>query len=333
MSQTIACDVQFAPRRLGHANLFVGLLERSMEFYNRICGLEEVRREPGIGAGFLSNGNTHHDLGLMQIGEQPRVGLRGHVQIPKGRGSRAGLNHLGWEVETEKRLVAAYERARAAGIRIHRTTNHQLSHSVYVFDPDGNLNEFYADVIKDWRTIFNPGREDLVSGPWDPDAGTASGEPNYNPRPELARVADAVFHPVRITHAVLVARDFERMRAFYTDVAGLQPVHEGPGGAFVCLRGTSSRYDLALFRAGDGLSPGLHHMAFEVTDERELDEARALLGRAGIEPEVAISNRAKQSLFFRDPDGLGVEMYAPRSGDGGIALAGPNEAGLQPYLV
>ncbi len=38
--------VRFAPRRLGHANLFVGELERSMRFYAEVCGLEEVRREP-----------------------------------------------------------------------------------------------------------------------------------------------------------------------------------------------------------------------------------------------------------------------------------------------
>ncbi|PYN49060.1 MAG: hypothetical protein DMD95_02100 [Candidatus Rokuibacteriota bacterium] len=50
--------VRFHPRRLGHANLFVSDLDRSMRFYNAVCGLEEVRREPAIRIGFLSNGNT-----------------------------------------------------------------------------------------------------------------------------------------------------------------------------------------------------------------------------------------------------------------------------------
>jgi len=36
--------VRFAPRRLGHANIFVGELERSMRFFNQVCGIEEVRR-------------------------------------------------------------------------------------------------------------------------------------------------------------------------------------------------------------------------------------------------------------------------------------------------
>ena len=60
-------QVCFRPRRLGHANLYVSELERSMAFYNQVVGLEEVVREPAIHAGFLSNGNTHHDIGMVEI--------------------------------------------------------------------------------------------------------------------------------------------------------------------------------------------------------------------------------------------------------------------------
>src|SRR5690348_13796323 len=103
----MAQRVSFAPRRLGHANLFVGDLDRSMAFYNGICGLEEVRREPGISAGFLTNGNSHHDIGLMQTMAAARVGREGHVQVPEGRGTRPGLNHFGWEMKNEASLIAA----------------------------------------------------------------------------------------------------------------------------------------------------------------------------------------------------------------------------------
>src|SRR4051812_24150510 len=205
--ETIA--VRFAPRRLGHANIFVGDLERSMRFYTDVCGVEEVRREPGIGAGFLSNGATHHDLGLMQASGGTRIGRDGHVQVSSGRGERAGLNHFGWEMDTEAALVAAWKRAAAAGVAIHRLTDHQLSHSVYLFDPEGNLHEFYADALKDWRTIFNPTREDLISGDWDPTAAAPMQEPNWHAKPEVRRVKGAVFHPISITHAGLAVRDLD----------------------------------------------------------------------------------------------------------------------------
>lgn len=319
----LATTVQIAPRRLGHANLFVGQLERSLEFYNRVCGLEEVRREPGIGAGFLSNGSTHHDIGLIQVGEQARVGLDGHVQVPKGRGTRPGLNHLGWEMETEQQLVDAHRRARAAKAPIHRTTNHQISHSVYMFDPEGNLNEFYADVMKDWRTLFNPFRDDLVSGPWDPDAQPASREANYNPKPEIRRVAGAMFHPVRISHAVLVARELGRLRDFYVDVGGLRLVAETP--QYVCLRGTeTSIYDLTLFQMTDSLRPGLHHVGFELADSTDVENREAALRAAGVPVETTPRYPAKRSVVFRDPDGLGIEMYAvvdPRGLSGSDSLS------------
>ena len=54
----------FQPRRLAHVNLYVADLERSMDFYTRVIGIEEVYRTPLGGGGFVSNGNTHHDVGF-----------------------------------------------------------------------------------------------------------------------------------------------------------------------------------------------------------------------------------------------------------------------------
>jgi catechol 2,3-dioxygenase len=332
MGDKAGAAARFSPRRLGHANLFVTDLDRSMTFYNRVCGLEEVRREPGIAAGFLTNGNTHHDIGLMEVGKEARVGVGGHTQVAESRMKRAGLNHLGWELENEKQLVEAYERAVAAGVEIHRTTDHQISHSVYVFDPEGNLNEFYADAMDDWRTVFNPDREDLISGHWDPLAAPRDTRPRYSPNPDLRQVEGAAFHSLRITHAVLVAKDLERLRRFYEDVGGLTPVSEAPDGAFLCLKGTSARYDLVLFPEREGLAPGLHHVAFEVGDA-DLEPGAEMLKSLGFEAERRFEIESKRSIFVKDPDGIGIEFYTPgaRVGDIDIARAGP--ADQQLYLV
>jgi catechol 2,3-dioxygenase len=322
--------VSFAPRRLGHANLFVGDLDRSMAFYNCICGLEEVRREPGIGPGFLTNGNTHHDIGLMQTMAAARVGREGHVQVPDGRGTRPDLNHFGWEMENEATLIAAYRHAREAGVEIHRTADHQLSHSVYLFDPDGNLHEFYADVVEDWRTIFNPEREDLITSHWDPLAGLGSERRYYPQNPKVAQVPAARFHPDRITHAVLVARDFAAMRSFFIDVAGLVPVGATYDDA-VLLRGQATDgFDLALFRSRDELPPGVHHIAFAVPDEAALIAAEEQ-GREAGDIELILDRPAKRSVFIHDPDGMRIEFYARRRGGRpGVDETAP---ALQPYFV
>ena len=322
--------VRFAPRRLGHANIFVGDLDRSVAFYNRVCGLEEVRREPGIGAGFLTNGNTHHDVGLMQAMTTPRVGRGGHVQVPHGRGSTPGLNHFGWEMESEAVLVAAYRRALEVGVAIHRTADHQLAHSVYLFDPDGNLHEFYADTVEDWRTVFNPEREDLVTGQWEPLAQPATETRYYNEQAQLRSVPGARFPSRRITHAVLVARDFEAMIAFFTDVAGLEQADE-IGTETVLLRARASAdFDLALFRTRDGLPPGMHHIGFEVADEDRLVAAERNREN-DTDIELILDRPDKRSVFVRDPDGIRIEFHAGRAAQRGrIGDAAP---ALWPYLV
>jgi len=332
MSDKTVAAPGFSPRRLTHANLFVTELGRSMAFYNHICGFEEVAREPGISAGFLTNGNTHHDLGLMEIGTETRTGIGGYVQVAESRMKHAGLNHFGWELENEKQLVDAYHRAVAAGVKIHRTTDHQVSHSVYVFDPEGNLNEFYADAMTNWRSVFNPELTDLISSHWDPDSATPSETPKYNSTPDLRRVEDAAFHSLRITHAALVARDIDRLRGFYVDVAGLTPVAESADGDFICLKGTSAAYDLVLLAADDDLTPGLHHVSFEVDDD-DLDRGERALADSGLKVGPRIDNAAKRSLFIKDPDGIGIEFCLPLDRRAAADLAAAGERAMRPYLV
>jgi catechol 2,3-dioxygenase len=336
MSETLerqrAAAVSFGPRRLGHANLFVSALERSMAFYNKVAGLEEVRREPGIAAGFLTNGNTHHDVGMIQVTTEARTGVGGHMQIPRGRGKEPGLNHLGWEMENEAELVAAYRRALEAGVRIHRRANHQISHSIYVFDPDGNLNEFYADALKDWRSIFNPSRDDLVTSEWEVDTiAEPDREPKYDTNPDLRKVPDAVLHPLRIASAVRVARNYPRMVDFYHEVGGLTPRRiQGRPEASV-LAGKLGRPDLVIFPKADGLEAGLHHVTFELALESDIASASDRLRSAGVAIELEIDNEDKRSLFLRDPDGLRLEFCCRRREGIGSFAGQPKH--LAPFYV
>jgi amino acid transporter len=51
-------DKVFKPRRLGHANLWVGDLKRSEDFYHRVCGLTVEFWEPDLVATFLGTGTS-----------------------------------------------------------------------------------------------------------------------------------------------------------------------------------------------------------------------------------------------------------------------------------
>jgi catechol 2,3-dioxygenase len=295
----------FAPRRLGHANLFVGDLETSIGFYSAVGGIELVRREPTIRAAFHSNGNTHHDLGMLQCSGGVRIGIDGYVQPSSRRGHAPGLNHLGWEINSEADLVAAIERAEKAGVKAVSYANHQISHSIYVTDPDGNLHEFYADVVEDWREYFNLEREDLVSEQWN-WAQSAKLPPRHPPEDER-HVADALFHPKRITHCTLVVDQLDDTVDFLRGVGGLDLVASADGVAAV--KGSMSRFDLLLVSAKFGQRKGLHGMSFVVDDPKSIAAGAAAAKAAGYEVTM-VETPSRASAILRDPDGLFVEFYA-----------------------
>ena len=119
----------FSPVRLNHAVLFVSDLERSLDFYTGVFGMEVVAREPRANAAFLRlpRGGNHHDLGLFGVGSGGE---------PKRRGA-LGLYHLAWQLDTVDELVAARAALLEAGA-LGGESSHGATKSLYGADPDGN---------------------------------------------------------------------------------------------------------------------------------------------------------------------------------------------------
>src|SRR5581483_2403596 len=268
-------SANFAPRRLGHVNLWVSELERSIEFYEKICGIEFVRLERDIRIGFHSNGNSHHDIGMVEVSKGvDRFGRDGKLQIPKTRGLKPGLNHLGWEMENEAQLVEAYRRSKQSNVTIHRTVDHLISHSVYTSDPDGNGHEFYADAVKDWRTIYNLEHDDEVTAEWDPESKPASLDANYTESFEVRRVVDAPLHVSHVTDACFATQRFSAMKDFFLQVAGLSVTREGGDRRrSVTFAGTLGRPDLTLTEAGAGDPIGLRSFSFALAEDIDYSDA------------------------------------------------------------
>jgi catechol 2,3-dioxygenase len=298
--QDITKPVFFRPRRLGHANLFVRELERTMDFYKNVVGLEQVYMRLPIRAGFLSNGNTHHDIGVVEYSG------------PAGWKKEPGLNHIGIEVDNERELVEGFRRARAANIEFKRTIDHEIARSLYLNDPDGNSIEIYADTTKNWRTE----RTGLVQNPtykWTPGEPPPSPEPKFHPNPEIRRVEHAIFHPRRTTHVVLVENDYAGAFRHFTDIVGFRPLLGDADTAYCVLAGTCGERSVSLFRARPGRPPGLHHVGLQVVDEADLLESKRRARDAGIEVEVDIDHAARHAIFVRDPDGIRLQFYCDRA--------------------
>lgn len=300
MSDTIA----FRPRRLAHANIWVSDIERSVRFYEQVLGLELVRRERALKMGFHSNGNTHHDVGMIEISRgQDRYGRDGQIQIPKTRGTSVGLNHLGWEMASEREVVEAYKRAKTASDANYRTVDHIISRSVYVPDPDGNMHEFYADALDDWRTVFNLDLEDEVTAGWDPLAAPPSDAHRYPIDPPIRTVADATLHPIRIASATLGTHDLDRLAGFYVDVAGL--TLEAKDKDEARFAGSAGQHDLRLVAVPQGSRTGLLDFSFAVPAGCDLGAAGKALAAKGITAEVSSSHDGT-ALLVTDPDGFRI---------------------------
>lgn len=129
-------------KELGHVVLYVTDLGRMADFYRDTLGFKEIHREWPVA--LFSGGRTHHELLLIEVGGAPRPVNRAHEMRP-------GLYHIGFKIgDGPEAAQRVYRELKEKGVTIVGTTDHGVTHSIYVLDPDGNELELYVDV-GDWR--------------------------------------------------------------------------------------------------------------------------------------------------------------------------------------
>lgn len=121
---------------LGHVVFYVKDLERSLAFYRDLLGFTEAGRIFNGAAAALTSGRTHHELLLIQVGDAP-----GPMT-----GRRRGLYHIGIKIgDSLDELRVAKKELEQAGVEIEGMSDHTVSQSLYLRDPDGNEVELYVD--------------------------------------------------------------------------------------------------------------------------------------------------------------------------------------------
>lgn len=121
-----------------------------------------------------------------------------------------------------------------------------------------------------------------------------------------------------VHHIAIIASDYSRSKQFYTEVLGFQILAEhfrAERNSYKLDLISASDIQLELFSFPDSparvTSPeacGLRHLAFAVED---IDESVRHLAARGIstEPVRIDEYTGKRFCFFRDPDGLPLELY------------------------
>ncbi|MEV7307071.1 VOC family protein [Streptomyces microflavus] len=130
---------------------------------------------------------------------------------------------------------------------------------------------------------------------------------------------------LRTGHIGLNVTDLDRSIAFYHEVFDFEVLGEGKDGdrrwAFL---GRDSRLVVTLWQQSEGsfapALPGLHHLSFQVDTVEEIratEEVLRSLGAGfaydGVVPHGETGTSG--GIFFTDPDGIRLEIYAATGAD------------------
>jgi glyoxylase I family protein len=122
----------------------------------------------------------------------------------------------------------------------------------------------------------------------------------------------------KIHHVAIICSDYQKSKTFYTETLGLTVVAEvyrQERDSYKLDLAVNSMYQIELFsfpyprqRASNPEAAGLRHLAFQVKDvESAVEELRA----KGVEVEAIRFDEftGRKFTFFKDPDGLPLELY------------------------
>ncbi|MCZ6805622.1 MAG: VOC family protein [Deltaproteobacteria bacterium] len=129
-----------------------------------------------------------------------------------------------------------------------------------------------------------------------------------------------------VAHTFLTVSDFDRARAFYSQLLpflGMKPVMD-IAGTYYCVGGRTAFgiREAPEDKRAEGFDQwraGLHHLCFRSRTREDVDEAFEFLKEIGAkivhDPEEAMWAPGYYSVLFEDPDGIRLEVnFVPGKG-------------------
>jgi len=278
----------------GQVSLTVADLENQIAFYQQVLGLQLHWRE-GVTAGLGAGAND-----LLRLTEDSSA----HRQ----RGT-TGLYHFAVLLPNRRELARAIGRLFALKYRNY-PTDHIMTKTTYLDDPEGNGIELYAESPEDgsWSLANGEYITRRADGSLSDGREPLDLEALFKALTEEDRL-DAPMPPeTRIGHVHLHVADLEQAVDFYHGVLGfdLMGIAKPFRMAFVSAGGYHHHIGLNTWQ-GEGAPPpsagalGLRHFSVELPTQNALDEVTARIDQAGIP-----ANQTDQGLLVHDPSQNGV---------------------------
>lgn len=276
-----------AATRLGPVHLTVASLERQVNFYRHAMGFHLHWQEEGR-AGLGAGGED-----LLVLTELP--GAR------RVRGT-TGLYHFAVLVPNRRELARCI--GRLAQLRVPQSpTDHVMTETTYLNDPEGNGIEIYADtpedgtwsiengemITRDKHGVLRSGRD-----PLDLDELFANLQPGD-------RLDQPLVAGTTMGHIHLHVADIDRAMHFYRDVLGFGEQVAASHMGFVSAGGYHHHIGFNTW-VGEGAPPpppgstGLRYYTVVVPGQAELERLEGRLATAGIAVE-----RKPEGIMVADP--------------------------------
>jgi catechol 2,3-dioxygenase len=285
--------------RLGHVHLTVADLERQLAFYQNILGLTLHWREgttAGLGAGKED---------LLRLTE-----VHGARRVP----GTTGLYHFALEFPSRRELARALARLFALRYR-HFPTDHVISKTTYLDDPEGQNIELYIPSPEEGSyTVVNgnldirhaDGRASDGREPLDVEALLRELTPND-------RLDEPLPEAVKLGHVHLYGANLHNSMRFYRDVLGFQEMSLLPGWRMgdVTLNGYLPHLIAFNTWQGEGAQPplpnslGMRSYEVVLSNQTELFRVVERVKQAGIATE-----QTAEGMLVRDPSQIGVVLTA-----------------------
>jgi len=284
---------------IGRVRLRVGDLERSLRFYRDVLGFR-VAREDRSRVGLAprsdiqpNNDDTHAGHELILLEEKPGIRRR------PSRPATTGLYHVALLVPSRAELGRALLGLNQAQYPLRGMSDHAVSESLYLDDPDGNGLEIYADRPRAQWPVRD-GVVQMTVDPMDVEGVISAAQPASLPWRGLP--AGTV-----VGHVHFTVSDLERTVSFYRDVIGFDMMMRIPSLAAVSAGGYHHHVNLNTW-AGEGAPPdsdqiaGLAGWELRVPDARGRQDLIDRLAGAG-----ALTGSASGAAA-RDPDAIPIDI-------------------------
>lgn len=272
------------PTIIDAVHLRVADLERTSTFYEEILGLSILQSDPSLIA-----------LGIAEEPNAPLLYLHESPRAPHRTPGSAGLFHIAFRVPDEPALADALRRIRNAGHHLDGASDHEISHALYLRDPEHNGLEIYFDMPQEEWPVESNGQLRLATRRLDFERLLHA--PATETPERLPAGSD-------IGHIHLEGIQIPAARRFYTGLLGLGITVEAPSVLFTSRGGYHHHIGINTWnRRTAKKSPhalGLHSVDLQIP-ELQADALRASATELGFHNQY---NPRANTLLLRDADNI-----------------------------